>query len=223
MILRSKRREIPPLSTSRRGPLNNVGMNDQPKWTIAHGTLGAPERNWFPWLTWQGVRAGVRVRVPRLPTPTGQSFDAWAREFDAQAGPIDERTVIIGHSTGVPFFLQYLQRTGRRAGAAFFVSGFAEPIEISAHPEMKPLLKTFVAFDFDFPQIRALLGSAACFHGDDDEIVPLAAGQRVADGLGCPLHVVKGGKHLNTEAGRFEFPELLAQIEFATARLRSDA
>lgn len=192
-------------------------------WTVAHGTLGAPERNWFPWLTWQGIRAGVRVRVPRLPTPQNQSFESWARAFDEQAGPLNEHTIVIGHSTGVPFLLQLLQRRSTKVAAAFLVSGFAEALPIEQRPEMRPLIQSFVDFPFDGAVLRRLAGRFECFHGADDEIVPLAAGERLARLLKCPLRVIPEGRHLNTEARLFEFPALLEAVQNASEAVRAQA
>ena len=179
-------------------------------WIVAHGTLGAPERNWFPWLAWQGLRNGKTVRVPRLPTPHDQSYDSWNDAFVRQAPALGTHVALIGHSTGVPFLLQHLQRTGQKAGRVVLVSGFVGPLDFSAHPELEPLVRTFVDFPFDWEKLRGLATSYHCFHGDDDDLVPLALGQRVADGLGVPLAVIPGGQHLNTEAKRFEFDEILA-------------
>lgn len=190
----------------------NPSISRFSRWVVAHGTLGAPERNWFPWLTWQGIRAGVQVRVPRLPTPHGQSFESWAQAFDAQAGPIGRDTIVIGHSTGVPFLLQYLQRRRIEVGAAFLVSGFISGLDDERYPELKPLLESFIDFDFDGGALRELCPEFRCFHGDDDEVVPLARGQEVARLLEAPLEVIAGGRHLNTESRLFEFPVLLSAL-----------
>jgi predicted alpha/beta hydrolase family esterase len=186
-------------------------------WSIAHGTFGAPERNWYPWLTWQGIRHGTVVRVPRLPTPKNQSYATWHAAFEDQAGPIDERSVVIGHSTGVPFLLRYLQESQARIAAAFFVSGFAMELPLVGHEELRPLLKSFVDFDFDGSKIAPLAPVMQCFHGDNDDVVPFAAGLGVAKLLGCPMETIKGGRHLNTEAGIFEFQELLRAIQSVPA------
>ena len=179
------------------------------RWIVAHGTLGRPERNWFPWLTWQGLVEGKSVVVPRLPTPGGQSFESWSNAFDQQIGaPIDNATALIGHSTGVPFLLRYLQRANQKVARVALVSGFAEPLDLSAYPEMQSLLRTFVDEDFNWSHLRTLCAQYICFHGDDDDVVPVEKGAAVARGLKVPLRLISGGKHLNTEAKRFDFVEL---------------
>jgi predicted alpha/beta hydrolase family esterase len=184
------------------------------RWIVAHGTLGAPERNWFPWLTWQGIKAGTKVRVPRLPTPTNQSYENWLRAFDEQVGALDDRCVVIGHSTGVPFLLRTLQERQIRVAAGFFVSGFVDELPRNDILEpMRPLIASFVDFGFDGAAVSKLITTTRCFHGDNDDIVPLEWGQRVATAMACPMEIVAGGRHLNTEAGLFEFPALLRAIE----------
>ena len=43
---------------------------------ILHGAYGAPDTNWFPWLSDHLMRSGHDVSVPKLPTPEGQSLQA---------------------------------------------------------------------------------------------------------------------------------------------------
>ena len=93
------------------------------------------------------------------------------------------------------------------------VSGFVGPLPESTPAKLRSLVATFIDFPFDGRQLRQKCSSFRCFHGDDDDVVPLAAGRAVAELVGAPLTVVPGGRHLNTEAGVFEFPALLQELE----------
>jgi hypothetical protein len=176
---------------------------------IVHGTRSAPERSWFPWLTWQLLRHQVQVVVPRLPTPRDQSLTSWTSAFAAQVAPVDESTLLIGQSTGCPFLLHLLAGPGPAVAGTVLVAAFSRPLAIE---EGRALIASFVAGPFDWAAIRRRAGRPVCFHGDDDPVVPLACGREVAGALGAPLEVVRGGGHLNTAAGFLEFPALLAWI-----------
>ncbi|TAH37623.1 MAG: hypothetical protein EYC62_01695 [Alphaproteobacteria bacterium] len=169
---------------------------------IIHGTKGSPQGNWFPWLAGQLQTQGFDVQVPHMPTPDGQNLQNWLAAFDRIR--LDQNTILIGHSMGAGFILRLLEHGGPICGA-ILVAPFMAALGL---PEYDVLNKSFVEGPVDWQKIKSNSREFRVIAGDDDPYVPFMASKQVADGLGCPLTVIPGGKHLNAESGYTEFPIL---------------
>ena len=86
---------------------------------IMHGIYGHPEENWFPWLKKELEKEGHEVIVPKFPTPVDQSLESWMKVIKKYDGKINEKTVMIGHSLGAGFILNYLEQADKEIKAAF--------------------------------------------------------------------------------------------------------
>lgn len=169
---------------------------------IIHGTKGSPQGNWFPWLAGQLQVQECDVQVPRMPTPDEQNLNNWLKIFDSLT--LDQNTILIGHSMGAGFILRLLEQRGPIRGAILT----APFMTILGLPEYDALNKSFVEGPIDWPKIKYNCREFRVIAGDGDPYVPFAASKNVADGLGCPLTIIAGGKHLNAEFGYTEFPIL---------------
>ena len=89
---------------------------------IIHGVGGTPQENWFPWLKTELEQQGHHVIVPQFPTPEGQTLENWLKTLNNYEEFITLETIYVGHSLGVPFVLNILERFP--AKAAFLVAGF---------------------------------------------------------------------------------------------------
>lgn len=181
---------------------------------ILHGTLGNPQGNWFPWLARELQQRGHVTLRPQLPTPDGQTPEAWrqliADTVRAVGGP-DESILLIAHSMSCLSVCQYLATIATPVRACFFVAGFAE--RLPDLPEPYPTLNDpFTDVMFDWEAVRKHSRSFTCFAGDNDPYVPLEIGKRFAAALGTVPVIIPGGRHLSAEAGFREFPQLLTAI-----------
>lgn len=175
---------------------------------IIHGIYGNPEENWFPWLKKQLEGMGYEAIVPKFPTPLDQTLDSWLRVFSNYENKINEETVLIGHSLGASFILNYLEKTNKKIKAAILVAGYHKLLE----NQFKELNKTFVGKEFDWNKIKSSCGKFFVFASDNDEYIPLEVGQELAQNLNAELNVVHGGGHLNKKAGYDDFHLLLETI-----------
>lgn len=176
---------------------------------IIHGTKGSPEGNWFPWLKRELEARGHEVYVPHFPTPENQSSAEWCKTLKDQAPVFDGDTVLVGHSCGATHILHVLEEAREPMAKTVLVSGFIDKL---GNPEYDTLNKTFIERNFNWEKIRRNAGKLYMFHGDNDPYVPLPFAQRLANKLKAPLTIIKGGGHLNAEAGYTEFPEILNAI-----------
>jgi uncharacterized protein len=187
------------------------------KVTIVHGSYGDPEENWFPWLAGELRRDGHEVTVPRFPTPDGQSLAGWLEVFMRDAGPLTDRSILVGHSTGPGLILSLLERSEHPILATFLISGFLGKLNL---PDFDPINETFVCRSFAWGKIRRNAGYTKVYNSDNDPYVPLAKGEELAAHLGVSLTVVKAGGHINSAAGFTEFRPVLKEIRDIVGRAR---
>jgi predicted alpha/beta hydrolase family esterase len=176
---------------------------------IIHGSYGSPDENWFPWLKKQVRDAGHKAIVPEFPTPDGQNLESWRRTFDAMAGGLTRDNILVGHSLGVAFILDIVERSAQSMCGSFFASGFIGEL---GNPQFDAVNKSFVCREFDWAKIRENAGRMFLYHGDNDPYVPLSKCWELSSKLHVEPRVIHNGGHLNSAAGYMKFEELWADM-----------
>lgn len=174
---------------------------------VLHGAHGGPDTNWFPWLRAELVAHGIEVLLPQLPTPEGQSLEAWFNAYDCAVNAVPPvPPILVGHSLGAAFALRLVERGSEPFEGLFLAAGFIGALGL---PDYDAINQSFFSTPFNWAGIRERKGSACrCWAGEDDAYVPLSRSQDVADQLGAPLDVLPKGGHLNSETGFTTFPQL---------------
>ncbi|MFA6991897.1 MAG: alpha/beta hydrolase [Candidatus Gracilibacteria bacterium] len=173
---------------------------------IIHGVGGTPEENWFPWLKSELEKIGHKVIIPQFPTPENQTLKNWMKIYESYQKDFTEPPILIGHSLGVPFILDILEKYP--AKSAYLVSGFVD----KADNKFDSGMKTFAQKLFDWPTIKTNCKTFAIFHSDNDPYIKLEKGQEVAKLLDTPLTFIKNAGHFNETSGYTKFPLLLNTI-----------
>jgi uncharacterized protein len=173
---------------------------------IIHGADGYPEENWFPWLKKGLEDLGHKVFVPHFPTPENQTLQSWLKVLEEYKEYITPSTIFVGHSLGVPFILNVIEREPIKA--AFLVSGFTGKAGNSYDDSMK----TFAQKTFDWKQIRNHCKHFVLFHSDNDPYIKTEKAQELAGYLGIKLSLVKGAGHFNSASGYNTFVLLLEKV-----------
>lgn len=175
---------------------------------IIHGIYGHPKENWFPWLKKELENIGYEVIVPKFPTPIDQTRESWLRIISKYEKKMNNETVLIGHSLGAAFILDYIEQTNKKIKAAFLVAGYHKLI----NNEFDELNKTFVGRKFDWNKIKQNCGKFFVIASDNDPYIPLEINKELARFVNAELKIIHNGGHLNKKAGFDMFPELLDLI-----------
>lgn len=176
---------------------------------IIHGSYGSPTENWFPWLAAQVRGRGHHVIVPSFPTPEGQSPTSWRKEFEAQVSRVNSNTILVGHSLGVAFILDVLERSKKPVAGTFLASGFLGEL---GNAQFDDVNRTFVCRDFNWEKICLSMGKAFVYHGDNDPYVPISKCSELSLKLNIVPNIIARGGHLNAEAGYMEFFQLWSDL-----------
>ncbi len=176
---------------------------------IFHGTGAGKYDHWFPSIAQKLDEKGIEVCRPEFPTPEDQTLENWLDVLDQQKMEIDEKTVLIGHSTGAVFILDILDKREHDIEAAFLISGFIGKLGI----EFDELNETFAERDFDFDKIKDSAEEFHIFHSESDPYVPLEKAAELAPKINANLELIAGAGHFNTQSGYKDFPELWQKLE----------
>ncbi len=174
---------------------------------IIHGVGGHPKENWFPWLRQELEQLGKKVIIPQFPTPENQTLSSWLQTFEPYKDLITAETIFIGHSLGVAFILNLLEKYP--AKAAILVSGFVGKVG----NQFEDSMKTFAERSFDWQEIKNNCKNFLIFHSDNDPYVKLEKAHELADYLGAKVRLVPSGGHFNSDSGYTSFELLLDKIK----------
>lgn len=173
---------------------------------IIHGVGGTPQENWFPWLKTELEKQGHHAIIPQFPSPEGQTLENWLAVLKNYEEFITPDTIFIGHSLGVPFTLNVIEKYTIKA--AFLVAGF---VGIAGN-KFDDSMKTFAQKTFDWEKIKENCKHFEIFHSDNDPYIKLEKAEQLAKFLNVELTLVPGAGHINQSAGYTKFDLLLEKI-----------
>jgi len=133
----------------------------------------------------------------------------WLKVFDTAVHSLSLDTVLVGHSLGAAFILRILERADHPIAGSFLVSGFLGELGL---PDFDKVNADFVTKPVNWARVKRNGGHIKVYNGDNDPYVPIDRGREIALRLGSDLTIIKGGGHINTEAGFTTFPLLLEDL-----------
>ena len=144
-----------------------------------------------------------------MPNTEHPKMDEWVQTLRDTVGAPDESCILSGHSLGCITILRYLETLNddECIGGAVCVAGFYEYLGRD-YEEIRP----FTEQDIQWDTIHQHCTQFTVVHSDDDPIVPLPFGQRLAEKLHTPLQLAIGKKHFGSQSGVVEVPEILSAI-----------
>ncbi|MFA5925952.1 MAG: alpha/beta hydrolase [Parcubacteria group bacterium] len=173
---------------------------------LIHGAYGDPEENWFPWIKSELEKRGLGVYVPKFPTPENQTLENWLAVFESCEKYVNKDSIFIGHSLGLAFILNLLEKSDRLIKAAFLVAGF---VGYLGNPKFDEINKTFVDKKFDWEKIKKNCQKFYIFYSDNDPYVPAEKSREAVRRLEAESIFVKGAGHFNKDCGYDKFELLL--------------
>ena len=171
---------------------------------FAHGQTEL-NQHWFPWLSQQLEKNHVNLNMPNMPVPYEPEYNAWKEVFEKF--PLNEETVLIGHSCGGGFLIRYLSENDVRVGNVILVAPWLD---------LEHILQTGM---FDFKINENILTKAKdikMFYSIDDYIEILKSVEKIKSeipGIKTVEYTNRG--HFTFEPGyeiNKTFPELLELV-----------
>lgn len=180
---------------------------------ICHGSLSNPFGNWFGSLykkLGEDKRGKIDTYVPHFPFNEKQNYNNWSAVLDGynKAGLINSETVFVAHSLAPIFVIRYLIEHNIKVKAIISVCGFNKLIG----GELDEVNKSFFIDYSSLPKIKQLTKKIICYYSDNDPYIELKELKKFSTAVGGEIHLIKGGKHLNAEAGKLSFDEIADNI-----------
>jgi len=96
-----------------------------PKEYFDLGKPSASNAHWLPWLQKQLLVRNILAQTPEMPEPYRPIYDMWRETFERY--PINESTVLVGHSLGGGFLLRWLSENKVKVDAVALIAPWLDP------------------------------------------------------------------------------------------------
>jgi predicted alpha/beta hydrolase family esterase len=81
--------------------------------------------HWIPWIQKQLLLKDIVAQTPEMPVPYNPWYQAWKEMFERF--PLNEDTILIGHSSGAGFIVRYLSENNIHVGKVVLVAPWLDP------------------------------------------------------------------------------------------------
>lgn len=167
------------------------------------GYKATPESNFFPWLNDELRKRGHDVVVANLPSPEAPNRDEWTKALLDQVGPIDDETIVVGHSLGGASALRFMEAAEARSTPHALVL-VATPWMIGSEQ-----FRGFFMTELDYEVLMWKASKIAVIHSVDDHVIPFDHAEKYAKVLHARLIEVQDAGHFQGA----EYPIILQTIE----------
>ena len=170
---------------------------------LIHGYKGSPDKNFFPWLRDALHKQGHQVIAPSLPDPENPDPEVWIKALLEEMGPLDDQTIVVGHSIGAATALRFLEAAEARSTPKGCVL-ISPPWMINSER-----FRGFFLSELDFDVLMWKASRFCVIHAKDDTVIPFDHAEKYAKVLHARLVPVETGGHFDGS----EYPVILEAIE----------
>lgn len=161
-------------------------------------------RNWIFWLKTELEKRGIKTYTPLMPVPWNPKYKEWKKEFEKL--PLNEESVLVGHSAGGGFLVRYLGETKKKIKKLILVAPAI--IYSGGWPKLNDLLK----FEIN-NRVKENVDDIIIFVSDDESEGIKESVKIYSKELGVkPIELHEKGHFLEKSMGTKKFPELLNKI-----------
>ena len=157
---------------------------------IAHGWNDGGNNQWINWLVSELERRRYQVVQPIFPHVHVPRPADWVQTLRTAAGELDDQTVLVGYSLGVPTVLRFLNDYPEPVQIAglILVAGFGDGLGGRPAALFAPPL--------DYKLLQSRAAHRVCIYSDNDYLISPKLSQRLAADLKAREVIVIGGGHL---------------------------
>ena len=140
---------------------------------IIHGFNGDTIHSFGPSLKQFLEAKGYKVIMPQFPIRTEASFTKWSNVLDEYKEYFDKDTIVVAHSIGNPFFIQYLYNNKLKAHLYVSVSGFCDLFTVDGREDLNNAFINFAINDTHIEYLKKSIPNRFSLYGGKDHVIPL--------------------------------------------------
>lgn len=162
-------------------------------------------KHWLPWIQRRLILKDILAQTPEMPRPFEPVYEEWKRVFEQF--PINEETILIGHSCGGGFLVRWLSENRVRVGKIVLVAPWIDP-------KPRELSTGFFEFDID-PNLPSRAASLTIFSSDNEKFEPVRKSVEILTATWPDAKSIElsGKGHFTLNGMKTsEFPELEAEV-----------
>jgi predicted alpha/beta hydrolase family esterase len=159
------------------------------------------DKHWIPWVKKALVAKDLPTETPLMPTPWDPDYEKFKTEFEKL--PINEQTILIGHSCGNTFLVRWLGESKQRIAKLIMVA----PWKLSESESAAK--KAFYHYRID-ETIKDRISEIIMFTSDNEADDGKAGLLMYHEALGGEvINLDNHGHYTLGDMGTEEFPELI--------------
>lgn len=160
--------------------------------------------SWIGDIKKELMMRNILTKSPIMPRAFEPNYDKY--RFEISKYPINENTILIGHSCACSFLLRYLGDTKKRINKLILVA----PMKIAKEEDL--VKKAFYDFEIDLT-IKERVKEIVIFTSDNEEERGQITAKLIEQVLGAEVISIPGYGHYRKEdMGTDKFPELLRVV-----------
>ena len=162
------------------------------------------DKHWIPWIKKELLARGIKVETPLMPNSWAPNYEAFKTEFEKY--PVNENTIIIGHSCGCAFLVRWLGDSKKKIKKLILVA----PWKIPDGSDRARI--DFYTYPID-DGIKTRAEGVVIFTSNDEEEDGKKSVKIFHDSLGGKIISLKNHGHYTMgDMGTDTFPELLEEV-----------
>lgn len=178
---------------------------------LIHGYNGIPPI--FYWLKQELEKMNYTVIMPSLPPREGVRFPIWKKEFDKIKENLKGELIVIAHSCGNGFVIQYLQESNLAINLYIGLAGFSDTYMLEGREDLYEAVKSIAPTQEELDHFKENVKIRYCIYSDNDHIVPqeiLKKHIKNIDAIGCMIPNIG---HMGRKSNLQELPQVIEIIK----------
>ena len=175
------------------------------------------QSNWYSWF------ASELAKRPKIITPIVQDFpdpynckeSIWLPHIENKLGPLDEDTILVGHSSGACAAMRLLEKIGKNintnnsiiAGAILVATAYTDG------GDEREKASEYFGREWDWSAIRKGGKEIHIFHSDDDHLIPVSEARYISNSL-QQVEERENTKEEKSKLGNFQYHEMQGHSHF---------
>lgn len=174
---------------------------------LIHGYNGPPQI--FHWLKKQLEKEGYKVILPEFPKQIEISYASWSAILDEYKSDFMNNPIVIAHSVGNAFIVEYCARNNLALSLYIGLAGFGDIFEIEGRDDLNKIVADMKPSPAALAKFSTLAAQRYAIYSDNDHLVPQSVLANYPKLIKATAVMIPGIGHMGHKSGLTEIPEVL--------------